>query len=75
MELTAEQIKQKIYYQNNKDAYQRRYKEYYNINKDKINQYNKLYWKSYYPSRKTMLKKLMLNSYDVIIKQNVRVTF
>lgn len=66
------------YYQKNKDKYKERYHKYYALNKHKINEYNRLYWKSYYTSRNPLLNELIRNSCDVKgaqIKRNVRVTF
>jgi hypothetical protein len=69
---------QQLYYQKNKQKYKERYQKYYALNKQKINDYNRLYWKSYYTSRDPLLNELHRNSHDVIgaqIKRNVRVTF
>jgi hypothetical protein len=69
---------QQIYYQRNKAKFKERYQKYYALNKHKINEYNRIYWKSYYTSRDPLLNELIRNPSDVIgaqIKRNVRVTF
>ena len=76
--LTSQQTSQQLYYQRNKDKFKKRYTEYYKTNKQKINEYNRIYWKSYYTSRDPLLNELIRNPCDVIgaqIKRNVRVTF
>ena len=76
--LTSQQTSQQLYYQRNKDKFKKRYTEYYKKNKQKINEYNRIYWKSYYTSRDPLLNELIRNPCDVIgaqIKRNVRVTF
>ena len=76
--LSSQQTTQQLYYQRNKEKYQKRYKEYYKLNKEKINEYNRIYWKSYYTSRDPLLNELIRTPCDVIIgtqiKRNVRVT-
>ena len=55
------------------------YETYYMKNKTRINNYNRKYWHTYYQINKLKLKLPAIHKqnkeHEVIIKQNVRVTF